>query len=96
MLLVDVEDIIEAKKSESVAYVVPKGSEDMVHLKVVKGRRFNPNTGIEESKPYNIMLTYSEWHHFKNNFSGLGYVILEVLHDKYNEAEPYVFKEKKQ
>lgn len=100
--LVDVEEAIatklEAKGKEEapITYSVPAGTEDMVHLLVVKGgRRFNPLTGDEESKPYRIMLTYSEWQLFKNNFSGLGYIIMQVLHDKYNEAKDYVVKIKK-
>lgn len=72
------------------AYVVEKGTEDMVHLSVIKGgRRFDPLTGEEETKPYRIMLTYPEWQLFKKNFTGLGYIIMSVLHDKYGEAKDY-------
>lgn len=92
VFLVDVEDIIAEKEKMPKTYVVEKGTEDLVHLKVVKGRRFDSMTGDEVSKPYRIMLTYSEWQLFKKNFAGLGYSIMEVLHDKYGEAKDYTVK----
>ena len=76
-------------------YVVKQGTEDMVHLKLVKGKRYNPNTGDEISKPYVQVFTFSEWQLFKKNFTGLGYVIVDVLHDNYNEAKQYVTTKKK-
>lgn len=99
LLLVDVDEVIEKKQSEASsaandAYVVKPGTENMVHLSIVKGRRFNPLTGKEESKPYNQIFSYSEWQLFKNNHRGLGYFIMKVLHDPYNEAEKYVYKQK--
>ena len=95
LILVDVDDVIEEKtaKSKSNEYVPEKGTEKMVHLSIVQGRRFNPSTGEEVSKPYVQKFTFAEWQLFKNNFVGLGYTIMKVLHDPYNDAEKYVVKE---
>ena len=95
LILVDVDDVIEEKaaKSKSNECVPEKGTEKMVHLSIVQGRRFNPSTGKEISKPYIQKFTFAEWQLFKNNFVGLGYTIMKVLHDPYNDAEKYVVKE---
>lgn len=90
IFLVDVDDIIEAKEDEakkgSEVYKVPKGEEKLVHLKIVNGHRFNPNTGKEESKPFIQKFTYGEFTVFKNSHSMLGYIVVGVLHDPFNEA----------
>lgn len=94
MTISDLEEAAESKKaSAKSSYEVKPGTEDLVHLLIVKGRRFNSKTGKEESKPYVQLFTHSEWRVFKEHFKGLGYLILGVMHDPYNEAEPYVFKE---
>jgi septal ring factor EnvC (AmiA/AmiB activator) len=49
-------------------YVVPKGTEKMVHIKVVSGNRYNPKTGKEVNAPVARMFTYGEWQLFKKNF----------------------------
>ena len=82
-----IEDIIEA------SYKVKPGTEKMVHLSLVQGRRFNPNTGKEESKPFLQLFTFSEWQLFKKNFSRLGYIIVDVLHDPYNDAKQFIVKQ---
>lgn len=93
IFLVDIDDIIEEKQKESASkYTVKPGTEDMVHLSIVQGRRFNPLTGKEESKAYTQMFTYSEWQLFKKAFAGLGYTILDVLHDPYGDAKNYITK----
>ena len=88
LLLVDLDDIIEAKSAEvsekKSAYVPERGTEKMVHLKLIKGRRFNPRTGAEESKIYTQVFTFAEWQLFKKNYKGLGYSIVEVLHNPYD------------
>lgn len=91
IFLVDVDDIIEAKEELEV-YKVPKGEEKLVHLKIVNGRRFNPNTGKEESKPFIQKFTYGEFTVFKNTHSMLGYIVVEVLHDPFNEAHSLIKK----
>ena len=99
ILLVDVEETIDEKlagaseKTSNAKYVPAKGTEKMVHLSIVRGRRFNPNTGKEQSKPFIQIFTFSEWQVFKNNFKGLGYFIIEALHDPYGDAAELVVKE---
>ena len=79
----------ESKKSD---YEVPKGTENLVHLSIVRGRRFNPNTGKDESKPYVQMFSISEFNLFKDNANLLGYSVLKVLHDPTGEAEKLISK----
>lgn len=101
LYLVDIEDAIEEKqkeekKEESKAaepqekYTPRPGTENMVHLSLVKGRRFNPMTGKEEGQTFTQIFSFPEWQLFKRNFKGLGYTILKVLHDPFGEAKNLV------
>lgn len=97
LFLVDVDDIIEEKQKEATSttkneYVIKPGTEKMVHLSLVRGRRFNPLTGEEESKVFTQLFTFAEWQLFKNNFKGLGYTIMAALHDPYGDAAELVTK----
>lgn len=97
LFLVDVDDIIEEKSSASKTqakggYTPKPGTEKMVHLSLVRGRRFNPLTGEEESKVFTQLFTFAEWQLFKNNFKGLGYTIMAALHDPYGDAAELVTK----
>lgn len=94
MFLVDAEEILETwNDTEGSAYKIPAGSEMCVHLKIFKGtKRFDPLTGKEIRKPNVQTFSYAEWQLFKKNFVGLGYSIIEVLHDPYNEAAAFVAK----
>ena len=97
LFLVDVDDIIEEKssalKTQAKSDYTPKpGTEKMVHLSLVRGRRFNPLTGKEESKVFTQLFTFAEWQLFKNNFKGLGYTIMAALHDPYGDAAELVTK----
>ena len=101
LFLVDVDEVIEeklasekVKEAEAPAYVPKKGTEKMVHLSIVRGRRFNPMTGKEESSPYTQLFTYPEWQLFKKHFGSLGHSIMKVLHDPYGEAAEFVIKSK--
>lgn len=99
LFLVDVDDVIEEKssalKTQAKSDYTPKpGTEKMVHLSIVRGRRFNPLTGKEESAPFTQLFTFAEWQLFKKNFKGLGYTIMEVLHDPYGDAAELVVKNK--
>ena len=96
IFLVDIDDVI-AEKSEinattKSAYVPKPGTEKMVHLSIVRGRRFNPLTGKEESPSYAQLFTFAEWQLFKKTYKGLGYTIMAVLHDPYGEAKDFVQK----
>ena len=73
-------------------YTPEPGTEKMVHLSIVHGRRFNPMTGKEESPAYTQMFTFAEWQLFKNAYKGLGYTIMAVLHDPYGDAKELVQK----
>lgn len=97
LFLVDIDDAIEEKQNEATStaenqYVVKPGTEKMVHLSLVRGRRFNPLTGKEESKVFTQLFTFAEWQLFKNNFKGLGYTIMAALHDPYGDAAELVAK----
>lgn len=98
LFLVDIDDVIEEKaakaKTEKSTYVPSPGTENMVHLLLVYGRRFNPLTGKEESAPFTQLFTFAEWQLFKKNFKGLGYTIMEALHDPYGDAAELVAKDK--
>ncbi len=95
LYIVDIEDVLEEKTSSATSgeYEPKAGTEKLVHLSIVKGRRFNPMTGKEESKPCIQLFTFAEWQLFKKNFKGLGYSIMKVLHDPYGEAKDFVAKE---
>ena len=95
LYIVDIEDVLEEKTSSTSngEYEPKAGTEKLVHLSIVKGRRFNPMTGKEESKPYTQLFTFAEWQLFKKNFKGLGYSIMKVLHDPYGEAKDFIAKE---
>lgn len=75
-------------------YHVEEGTEKMVHVSIVKGRRFNPSTGKEESAPFVQMFNFGEWQLFKRHFKALGYTIIKALHDPYGDAEDLVTKSK--
>ena len=99
LFLVDVDDALEEKKvakktakTEEASYVPKPGTEGMVHVRLVHGRRFNPFTGKEESIPFVQLFTFSEWQLFKKNFRGLGYTVMEALHDPYGDATELVIK----
>jgi hypothetical protein len=83
--------VSEEKASE--AYTPEEGTEEFVHLLLVKGRRFNPKTGKEESTPYKQLFTHGEFQLFKENYVRLGYSVIQVLHDPYGEAETLLEKE---
>ena len=90
LFLVDVEELIETKEDEPEAlteYTPKKGTEKLVHAKISKGRRFDPNTGKELTKPYIQMFTYGEWKLFQQNHKSIGFVVLEVLHNPYDKVK---------
>ena len=75
LFLVDLDEAIEEKASatktsetKGPAYIPAKGTEKMVHLSIVRGRRFNAMTGKEESVPYIQLFTFPEWQLFKKHF----------------------------
>lgn len=95
-MIADIDDLIEEAKAieaaEAAKYKPEEGTENMLHLKVVKGRRFNPMTGEEQSKAYVQTFNKGEWDNFKKFHTSIGYTILEVLHDPFGDAAQYVAK----
>ena len=89
LFLVDVDDVIEEKTP---SYNPAPGTEKMVHLSLVRGRRFNPLTAKEESKVFTQLFTFAEWQLFKKNYKNLGYTVMAVLHDPYGDAAEIVTK----
>lgn len=88
LFLVDIEELIEEKANEpETKYVPAKGTEKLVHARISKGRRFDPTTGEEITKPYVQMFTYGEWKLFQQNSKSIGFVILEVIHNPYDKVK---------
>ena len=84
--LADINDELSAMLNDEKPEYTPKtGTEKLVHLSIVRGRRFNSATGEEETKPFTQMFTFAEWQLFKKNHSKLGYTIMAVLHNPYEE-----------
>ena len=66
-------------------YKPKPGTEKLVHLSIVRGQRFDENTGKEISTPYTQMFTYGEYLNFKKSASLLGYVIVKELYNPYKK-----------
>lgn len=77
----------KGKKKAAKGFVPSERDKRKVFLKIRKGTKFDPNTGKPIGVPYVQAFTYGEWNNFKNNYSKLGYTVLEVLYDPYDEAE---------
>ena len=100
LFLVDVDDVIEEKAAsasgetatKTTSYNPEPGTENMIHLSLVRGRRFNPHTGKEESKVFTQLFTFAEWQLFKKNYKNLGYTVVAALHDPYGDAAQIVTK----
>ena len=90
--IVDIEEQIELAGDEKPAYSVPKGTENMVHVKIASGNRFDPKTGKEINFPVAQTFTFGEWELFKKNYKLLGYTIVEVMHDPRGEAKQLIEK----
>lgn len=76
MLLLEEQARIAAEEAKK--YKVAKGTEDMYHLRIVKGQRFDSNSGKEISSPYVQRFTRSEAENFVTNYKSLGYKILAI------------------
>ena len=101
LFLVDADDVIFDKAANNISkeiisndssYNPAPGTEKMVHLSLVRGRRFNPLTGKEESKVFTQLFTFAEWQLFKKNYKNLGYTVVAALHDPYGDAAQIVTK----
>ena len=81
----------KAKKSKSVTtaenagYTPSPGTESLVHLEIVRGARYDSETGELLSTPYVQMFTFGEYKNFKANASKVGYTIVKELYNPYKE-----------
>ena len=91
--LVDIEEEIEKTLSKSSEYEVPKGTENHVHLSIVRGNRFSARTGKEINPPYVQIFSRGEFEVFKQSFKNLGYTVVSVLHDPTGEASSLISKD---
>lgn len=61
-------------------YKVPKGEEGLMHIKLFKGPKFDPETG--EDNPGQILKTPpKQWAITKDHYARLGFRIGDILHD---------------
>lgn len=90
--LVDLDEEIEKFSSNS-KYEVPKGTENHVHLSIVRGNRFSAKTGKEVNPPYVQIFSRGEFEVFKQSFKNLGYTVVSVLHDPTGEASSLISKD---
>lgn len=81
--IVDLEEQVEL--AEENAYKPAPGTENLIHASIVRGRRFNPDTGKEESVPYTQTFSLSEYNSFKKNAALLGYTIVSELYNPYKK-----------
>lgn len=89
--IVDIDEAIETKELDgSKKYEPAKGSETSIHLMVCKNVRYNQVTGKRIANEFIQIFSYSEWRAFKKHFKSLGYCIIKVLYDPYNEAQKFV------
>lgn len=88
--IADIDEELSSSVQDESKYEPENGTEKMVHLMIVRGRRFNPQTGKEESKPYKQLFTRSEFSLFEKNAAMLGYIVIKVLYDPYNQADKMV------
>lgn len=73
----------EAIKKSS--YIVSPGTENMVHLELMKGHKFDPNTGKEISKTFVQIFSYNEYQIFLKHHVSLGYKIINELYNPFKK-----------
>lgn len=74
-------EITRQEPAKEPEYIPVKGTENLFHVSIVKGRRFNPNTGKPEAKPYIQLFSTAEFRVFEQASARLGYTILKILHE---------------
>lgn len=71
--------------AENAGYTPDPGTEGLVHLEIVRGARYDSETGEPLSTPYVQMFTFGEYKNFKANASKVGYTIVKELYNPYKE-----------
>ena len=89
--VVDLEEQIELAPEDKTSKM-PKGTEKLVQVKISMGNRFDPKTGKEINKAVPQSFNFGEWELFKKNYKQLGYTIVEVMNDPFNDAIPLIDK----
>lgn len=93
--IIDLEEQIELAPEDSTpapastqvkaGYTPEPGTENLVHLSIVRGRRFDENTGQEVSVPYVQKFTYGEYKNFLEKANLIGYTIVETLYNPFKD-----------
>ena len=84
--IIDLQEQIELAGDEKPAgYKPAPGTERLVHLSIIRGRRFDENTGKELSTPFTQMFTFGEYQNFVKKASLIGYTIVEELYNPYKK-----------
>ena len=88
--VIDIEEQIELAddeqpSTEQTGYKPQPGTEHLVHLKIIRGHRFDENTGKELSTPYIQTFSYAEYQNFAKKASLIGYTIVEELYNPYKK-----------
>lgn len=78
--LENIEARIAEFEPEKEKYVPPRGTKRLVHARVLRGHRYNPNTGKPLNEPYIQMFSKNEFRVFQESAERLGYQILEILY----------------
>ena len=66
-------------------YTPEPGTEHLVHLKIIRGHRYDENTGKELSTPYVQTFSYAEYQNFMKKASLIGYTVVEELYNPYKK-----------
>ena len=76
----------DEKSTETQSGYKPEpGTEHLVHLKIIRGHRYDENTGKELSTPYVQTFSYAEYQNFMKKASLIGYTVVEELYNPYKK-----------
>ena len=71
------------EQPKTTGYVPPKGEENVAVLRLTKGRRFNPDTGMREAPVFTQKFNAGEYRLFMAHYKSLGYTIEEVVYNPF-------------
>lgn len=75
----------EGPEPKVATYVPEKGAEKKVHAIIRKGSKFDSETGKRLGIDEKQYFSFGEWRAFKNNCSSLGYEIVKILYNPFEE-----------